>query len=97
LVRAVGEARALEICVTGRWVGAEEAVRTGLASLSVPRAELDAAVADLVAALTAPDAGAVRDTKAVLQGAAMRPDAEQHAVERAGQGRRLQALAERLG
>jgi enoyl-CoA hydratase/carnithine racemase len=97
LVRAVGEARALEICVTGRWVGAAEAVSTGLASLAVPRADLDAAVADLVAALTAADAGAVRDTKAVLQGASLRPEREQHAVERAGQARRLAALARRLG
>jgi enoyl-CoA hydratase/carnithine racemase len=96
LVRAVGEARALEICVTGRWVGAAEAVSTGLASLSVPRGQLEVAVADLVAALTEPDAGAVRDTKAVLLGAGQRPDDEQRAVERAGQARRLAALARHL-
>lgn len=93
LVRAVGEARALEICVTGRFIGAEEAVVSGLASLAVPRAELEGAVADLVVALTAPDAGAVRDTKAVLHGAALRDEWDQYAVERAGQARRLAALA----
>lgn len=97
LVRAVGESRALEICVTGRWVGAAEAVSTGLASLSVPRDQLDGAVADLVAAVTAADAGAVRDTKAVLQGAALRPEHEQYAVERAGQARRFAALRHALG
>ena len=52
--------RALEMCVTGRWVGAEEAVRLGLAQLAVPRAELDAATDDLVAALLGAPAGAVR-------------------------------------
>jgi enoyl-CoA hydratase/carnithine racemase len=97
LVRAVGEARALEICVTGRWVGAAEAVSTGLASLSVPRDQLEGAVADLVAAVTAADAGAVRDTKAVLQGAALRPEQEQYAVERAGQARRFAALRQARG
>lgn len=97
LVRAVGESRALEICVTGRWVGATEAVSSGLASLSVPRGELDGAVADLVAAVLAADAGAVRDTKTVLQGAALRTEQEQYAVERAGQARRFAALRQALG
>ncbi|KQX66587.1 enoyl-CoA hydratase [Angustibacter sp. Root456] len=97
LVRAVGESRALEICVTGRWLGAAEAVSSGLASLSVPRDALDGAVADLVAAVIAADAGAVRDTKAVLQGAALRSDEEQYAVERAGQARRFAALRLALG
>jgi enoyl-CoA hydratase/carnithine racemase len=93
LVRAVGYSRALEICVTGRWVSAREAVEIGLAQLAVPRAELDGAVADLVAALTTPDAGAVRETKQLLQGAAERPPREQHALERRAQRRRLVALA----
>lgn len=55
LVDLVGPARALEICVTGRRIGAAEAERIGLANLVVPRAELDAAVTDLTAALLAPD------------------------------------------
>ncbi|GAA4355142.1 enoyl-CoA hydratase/isomerase family protein [Angustibacter luteus] len=93
LVRAIGYSRALEVCVTGRWIGAEEASRIGLASLRVERADLAQAVDDLVAALTAPDAGAVRETKALLAGATGRSDAEQHAAERAAQGRRLAALA----
>jgi enoyl-CoA hydratase/carnithine racemase len=93
LVRAVGYSSALEICLTGRWVGAEEAVRLGLATLSVERGCLDDAVADLVAAVTAPDVGAVRETKQLLQGVADRSDDEQRAAERAAQSRRLAALA----
>jgi enoyl-CoA hydratase/carnithine racemase len=93
LVRAVGYARALEICVTGRWVDAREAVDIGLAQAVVPRDQLDAAVADLVAALTAPDVGAVRETKNLLQSAADFTPDEQHAAERRAQQRRLVALA----
>jgi enoyl-CoA hydratase/carnithine racemase len=97
LVRAVGYARALEICVTGRWVGAREAVDLGLAQLSVAPGDLDAAVNDLVAALTAPDVGAVRETKQLLQGAADVAPEQQHARERQAQRRRLVALAEAFG
>jgi enoyl-CoA hydratase/carnithine racemase len=93
LVRAVGYPRALEICVTGRWVGAREAVDIGLAQVVVPRDQLDAAVADLVAALTAPDVGAVRETKQLLQTAAELPPDQQRAAERRAQQRRLVALA----
>jgi enoyl-CoA hydratase/carnithine racemase len=93
LVRAVGYARALEICVTGRWVAAREAAAIGLAQLVVPRADLDATVDDLVSALVAPDAGAVRETKQLLQGAGDRAPHEQHAREREAQRRRLVALA----
>jgi len=94
LVRAVGYARALEICVTGRWVGAQEAVDIGLAQAVVPRDQLDAAVADLVAALTAPDADAVRETKRLLFSAQDLTAGEQRAAERRAQRRRLVALAE---
>lgn len=97
LVGSMGYSRALEVCVTGRWIGAEEAVRCGLASLSVARDHLDAAVADLVAALTAPDAGAVRSTKALLQGAAACAPAEQQAAERVAQAGRFAALREAVG
>lgn len=53
LVGLVGYARALEICATGRFVHADEAVRTGLANLAVPADELDGTVTDLAAALLA--------------------------------------------
>lgn len=93
LVRAVGYSRALEICVTGRWVGAAEAAAIGLAHSVVQRADLDAAVQDLVASLLAPDAGAVRETKALLAHASTRTPEQQLAAERAAQARRLRALA----
>jgi enoyl-CoA hydratase/carnithine racemase len=93
LVETVGYARALEVCVTGRRVGAEEALRLGLATVVVPRAELAAATADLVAALLAAPRDAVTETKALLLGAVNRGRDEQEAAERAAQLRRLQALA----
>ncbi|MFC7494061.1 MULTISPECIES: enoyl-CoA hydratase/isomerase family protein [unclassified Nocardioides] len=97
LVECVGYARALEICATARMVGAREAVDIGLALTAVPAAELDATVADLVAALTAPMAGAVRETKALLQGAAERSLDEQRRLEREAQIRRFRELAGLLG
>ena len=93
LVRAVGYARALEICATGRWVGAAEAVSIGLASALAPAAGLDAAVRDLVGALLAAPAGALRETLALLRRASDRTPEEQHAAERAAQARRLRALS----
>ncbi|NYI06724.1 enoyl-CoA hydratase/isomerase family protein [Allostreptomyces psammosilenae] len=93
LVDLVGYGRALEICATGRWVGAAEAERIGLANLVVPETELDAAVNDLAAALLAAPSDAVTETKALLLGAAERSYDEQRAAERAAQARRLRALA----
>jgi enoyl-CoA hydratase/carnithine racemase len=93
LVALVGYSRALEICATGRWVGAEEGVRLGLASLAVPSSDLAAATADLVAALLAAPAGAVRATKALLLGAGSRTLDEQRAAERVAQAGRLRDLA----
>ena len=93
LVECVGYARALEICATARMVGAAEAVDIGLALAAVPAAELDATVEDLVGALTAPMAGAVSETKALLQGAAERSLDEQRRLEREAQTRRFRELA----
>lgn len=93
LVAAVGYPRALEICATGRWVSADEAVDLGLAIAMVPAAELAAAVDDLVAALLAAPAGSLRETKALLRGAAGSTPADQLAAERAAQARRIRALA----
>jgi len=94
LVAAVGYPRALEICVTGRRVGAEEAHRIGLATLVVPAAELAAATRDLVAALLAAPAGAVAETKALLlRAAGAEGRSGQEAAERAAQLRRLREMA----
>ncbi len=92
LVESVGYARALEICVTARMVGAAEAVAIGLALTAVPAAELDETVADLVGALTAPLPDAVRETKALLLGAAQRDLAQQRRLEREAQVRRFREV-----
>jgi enoyl-CoA hydratase/carnithine racemase len=94
LAELVGYARALELCVTGRPVPAAEALAWGLANAVVPAAELDAAVAGLVAAITAPPAGAVRETAALVRSAVRNDPEAQDAAERAAQARRLAALAQ---
>ncbi|HEV2088942.1 MAG TPA: enoyl-CoA hydratase/isomerase family protein [Cryptosporangiaceae bacterium] len=93
LVDLVGVGRAMEICLTGRRVGAEEAAQIGLANAVVTRRELDAAVADLVCALIASPRDAVVETKMLLRTAAGRTHAQQEAAERASQARRLRDLA----
>lgn len=93
LVELVGYARALELCVTGRRMGAAEAERLGLATAVVPRAELDSATDDLVAALLGPPRAAVTETKALLRAAAGGDHLGQEARERAAQVRRLRDLA----
>jgi enoyl-CoA hydratase/carnithine racemase len=85
LVRLVGVQRALEICATGRHVSAEEAVRIGLALVSVPAAELDDAVADLAAAIVESPAPAVRAITALMDSAHDNSADEQLAAERAAQ------------
>jgi enoyl-CoA hydratase/carnithine racemase len=92
LVELVGYSRALEICLTGRAVRAAEAHAIGLANLVVPAAELDAAVADLIAALTAPPVNASRATAALVRSAVRNDFAQQDAAERAAQVLRLQEL-----
>ena len=69
LVDLVGFARALEICATGRVVGAEEAERLGLANVVVPRSSLAEATAQLVDALLAAPEPAVRALKPLLRAA----------------------------
>ncbi|MGS0684026.1 enoyl-CoA hydratase/isomerase family protein [Nakamurella sp. GG22] len=85
LSRLVGYQRALEICATGRHVRADEAVRIGLALVSVPSDELDAAVADLAAALVESPPSAVRAITALIAGAQHNTAEEQLAAERAAQ------------
>jgi enoyl-CoA hydratase/carnithine racemase len=93
LVDIVGYARALEICATTRVVGAAEALEIGLATIVCPVEELDGATSDLVAAVTAPTAGAVRETKALLLEASGRSLDEQRRFEREAQIRRFRELA----
>lgn len=93
LAELVGFSRALEMCVTGRRVGAAEAMACGLANVVVPGDQLDAAVSDLVAALLAAPRDAAVETKALLRGATARSLPDQRALERAAQLRRLRDLA----
>ncbi|HKE71001.1 MAG TPA: enoyl-CoA hydratase/isomerase family protein [Nocardioidaceae bacterium] len=88
LVEILGYAGALEVCATGRWIEAREAVESGLATVCVPSDELNGTVADLVAALAVAPAGAVQATKALLVDAAGRSyDAQLDAERRAQLGR----------
>jgi enoyl-CoA hydratase/carnithine racemase len=93
LVELVGYSRAVEICLTGRAVGATEAVAMGLANVAVPADRLAATVRELTAALLAVDAGAGRETLALLRSAVRNDPERQDAAERAAQVRRLGALA----
>jgi enoyl-CoA hydratase/carnithine racemase len=93
LVEAVGYQRALEICATARMVGATEAVEIGLALTAVPADQLETVVAHLAEALTAPVAGAVTETKRLLQSAAEEDLESQRRLEREAQVRRFRELA----
>jgi enoyl-CoA hydratase/carnithine racemase len=91
LVRAVGYSRAVEIALTGRRVGAAEAMRIGLVNSVVD--DLDAAVDSLVTQLLKPLPGAVTETLALLASAADAPTLDdQRAAERAAQLRRISQL-----
>jgi enoyl-CoA hydratase/carnithine racemase len=93
LTELVGPSRALEICVTGRRIAADEAERIGLATAVVPRDQLDGAVADLTAAVLAGPPGAVAEIKALIAGASGRTYEDQDRAEREAQTRRIRELA----
>jgi enoyl-CoA hydratase/carnithine racemase len=97
LVQLVGYSRALEICTTSRWVEADEARQLGLANIVVPAEELVGTVKDLSEALLTPLPGAIRETKALLLGAADRSYEDQLRAEREAQARRLRELAGSFG
>jgi enoyl-CoA hydratase/carnithine racemase len=92
LVELVGYSRALEICATARNVLADEVRELGLAAAVVPVSELDATTADLVQAILANAAGAVRETKALLSGATEHDLDDQRRLEREAQLRRFREL-----
>jgi enoyl-CoA hydratase/carnithine racemase len=85
LVDIVGLPRALELCLTGRSVAAEEARALRLAELVVPAGDLDAATADLVAAILTLDPATARATKGLLAEAPGHTLEQQAAAERRAQ------------
>jgi enoyl-CoA hydratase/carnithine racemase len=93
LVEAIGYPRALEICVTGRWVDADEARKLGLATIVVDRDDMDGTVDDLAGAVLASPRNAVSSTKALLRGAMGRDHDEQLLAERVAQAGRIHELA----
>lgn len=93
LVELVGYGAAAGICLTGRRVPADEALRLGLVTAVVPGSDLDGAVTATVQAVLALPRDAVAETKALLQAAALRSQDEQEAAERLAQARRLRDLA----
>lgn len=98
LVRAVGYAKAVEICVAGRQVTAEDALRLGLANSVVPNDQLTSTVDELADAVLTPLDGAVRETLSLLVQAGEPIDPEQQlAAERTAQLRRISELLNSAG
>jgi enoyl-CoA hydratase/carnithine racemase len=97
LVRSVGYARALEICATGRAVGAQEAVAIGLAAVAVPGDQLDATVLELADAILGAPQAAVRELKPLLRSAIDASPADQLRAEREAQARLLTAMVAGTG
>lgn len=93
LVRQVGYARALELCATGRFVGAQEALRLGLAQQVVPAAALADTAYELAKGLLAVPAAALVELKALLRSAAESAREEQLRAEREAQSRLIAGLA----
>jgi enoyl-CoA hydratase/carnithine racemase len=97
LVRTVGYSRALEICVTGRWVSAAEAAGLGLATVVVPPDQLDDTVDDLVASILVAPAASVAATKSVLRAALDQAPHQQHLTERTTQLGLIRGLLAGMG
>lgn len=92
LLDIVGYSRALEICITGRMVGARESMELGLATLVVPDGELESATDDLIAAILAAPETSIRATKKLLARARNRDRDEQRALERQLQSSLLRGM-----
>lgn len=101
LVESVGYSRALELVASGRWVGAEEAVRIGLALRSVPREQLEAQALAVARSCAQAPASAISATKQLLrdalhEGGHTAAHDARLAAERAAQGERIRQLAARV-
>jgi 2-(1,2-epoxy-1,2-dihydrophenyl)acetyl-CoA isomerase/putative hydratase len=72
LPRLIGMQRAMELIFTGRWLGGREASGLGLVLRSVPRAELAAAVEELVDHFRSASRTCLAEVKAVMRDGAGR-------------------------
>ena len=90
LVRAVGYARAVDICATGRTVTAEEGLALGFVTRIVD--DLDASVAQIADAVASAPAGAVSALLPLLAAGEQAGRDDQAAAERQAQVARLRAL-----
>jgi enoyl-CoA hydratase/carnithine racemase len=93
LVRQVGYARALEVCVRARNIDAQEALTLGIAQSVVPVGDLASEIDAVVRSVLQSDTDAVRETKRLLQSAENLDLEQQRVLESAAQVRRLRALA----
>jgi enoyl-CoA hydratase/carnithine racemase len=93
LLELVGYSQALEIILSGRRVGAAEALALGLANRVVPGTDLNAAVAATAQSLLALPRNSVIEAKALLLQASLRTQAEQELAERTANHRLLRELA----
>jgi enoyl-CoA hydratase len=69
LTRAIGKAKAMEMCLTGRMMGAEEAERSGLVARIVPAADLAAEALKTAEAIAAMAPLAALATKEMIEAA----------------------------
>jgi enoyl-CoA hydratase len=69
LTRAIGKAKAMEMCLTGRMMGAEEAERSGLVAKVVPAADLVEEALKTAAAIAAMAPLAAMATKEMIEAA----------------------------
>jgi enoyl-CoA hydratase/carnithine racemase len=97
LVHTVGYPRALEICLSGRKIGATEAVASGLAIASAPAAGLRDRTEALVDQILRAPQGATVETKHLLAGAPGSSRQQQASRERQAQRRRVLDLAQLSG
>ena len=78
-------------------MGAQEAVAIGLASVAVPRKDLDVTARDLADAILQAPQGALRELKPLLRNAISALPADQLKAERQAQARLLTAMVQASG